>query len=275
MISSAAGDGPRRTADGTTGLGPAGGGAGGVRRQHPSASTTAGGGKSFPPLGGGGGGTHCHGAGRVAGEDLDLRLFTAYARGLMAAVTPPRRISPLSGLGPALRRLRMRRGQRQFETAEAAAITKAMLSAYENGKRRPSLKTLDQILAALEADLGDLHAALTLERRERARAAHAVEESREGEAAHPALPNAGPDELAEPPPRYGDEAPPADAWPELAWRRSPEADLYHALGLRGPLPPTEERALSEMLVGFLKLLRYLHAGGEDAAGGAPRRPYSL
>lgn len=192
----------------------------------------------------------------------------------MAAVTPPRRSSPLSGIGPALRRLRMRRGQRQFETAEAAAITKAMLSAYENGKRRPSLKTLDQILAALEADLGDLHAALTLERRERARAAHAaqemqaVEETQRGEAAREALPNAPPDELGEPPARYGDEAPAAEPWPELAWRRSPEVDLYRALGLRGPLPPTEERALSEMLVGFLKLLRFLHTGG------GPRSPFS-
>lgn len=174
----------------------------------------------------------------------------------------------MSGLGPALRRLRMRRGQRQFETAEAAAITKAMLSAYENGKRRPSLKTLDQILAALEADLGDLHTALTLERRERARAAHAVEETRQGEAPREALPNAPPDELGEPPARYGDEAPPAEPWPELAWRRSPEADLYRALGLRAPLPPTEERALSEMLVGFLKLLRFLHTGG------GPRSPFS-
>lgn len=192
----------------------------------------------------------------------------------MAVVTPPRRISPLSGLGPALRRLRMRRGQRQFETAEAATITKAMLSAYENGKRRPSLKTLDQILAALDADLGDLHAALTLERRERARAAHAahvlqaVEEPRQGEAARGPLADAPPDELGEPPARYGDEAPPAEPWPDAAWRRSPEVDLYRALGLHGPLPPTEERALSEMLVGFLKLLRFLHTGG------GPRSPFS-
>jgi transcriptional regulator with XRE-family HTH domain len=168
----------------------------------------------------------------------------------------------------------MRKGQRQFETAEAAAITKAMLSAYENGKRRPSLKTLDQILAALEADLGDLHTALALERRERARAVQAaqemqaLEETRQSEAAREALPDASPDELGEPPARYGEEAPPAEPWPEVAWRRSPEVDLYRALGLRGPLPPTEERALSEMLVGFLKLLRFLHTGG------GPRSPFS-
>ncbi|HEX6201783.1 MAG TPA: helix-turn-helix transcriptional regulator, partial [Thermoanaerobaculia bacterium] len=183
----------------------------------------------------------------------------------MDAVTHSR-TSPLTGLGPALRRLRMSKGQRQFETAEAAEITKAMLSAYENGKRRPSLKTLDQILAALEADLGDLHLALATERRERARAAAAPGGGR-GAA------EAG--ELGEAPAaRYGEPAA-AGRWPEPGWRREPELDLYRAFGIRGPLPVSEERALSEMLVGFLKLLRYLQSGGDEAAGGAPRRPYSL
>lgn len=182
----------------------------------------------------------------------------------MEAATQPPRTSPLSGLGPALRRLRMRKGLRQFETAEAAQITKAMLSAYENGKRRPSLKTLDQILAALEADLGDLHHSLVTERRERARAAQVAEAAPSGTPTH-----SGPaDELGEPPPpRYGD-APAADPWRELPWRRGPEMDLYRALGIRAPLPPAEERALSEMLVGFLKLLRFLHTGGGNAAGGS-------
>ena len=182
----------------------------------------------------------------------------------MDAVTQPT-TSPLTGLGSALRRLRMSKGQRQFETAEAAEITKAMLSAYENGKRRPSLKTLDQILAALEADLGDLHLALVTERRERARAAH-------GGGRRPA--DAG--ELGEAPPApYGQAGSGAGRWPEPGWRRDAELDLYRALGIRSPLPVSEERALSEMLAGFLKLLRYLHAGGEESSGGGPRRPYSL
>lgn len=181
----------------------------------------------------------------------------------MDAVTKSR-TSPLTGLGPALRRLRMSKGQRQFETADAAAITKAMLSAYENGKRRPSLKTLDQILAALEADLGDLHLALVTERRERARAARA------GTGGRPA--DAG--ELGEAPAApYGEPAGGAGRWPETGWRSEVGVDLYRALGIRAPLPVSEERALSEMLVGFLKLLRYLHAGGDDAADG-PRRPFS-
>ena len=161
----------------------------------------------------------------------------------------------------------MRKGLRQFETAEAAQITKAMLSAYENGKRRPSLKTLDQILAALEADLGDLHHSLVTERRERARAA-LVAEAAQAPSGTPPTHTRPADELGEPPPRYGDSAPPPDPWRELPWRRAPEVDLYRALGIRAPLPPAEERALSEMLVGFLKLLRFLHTGGGNAAGGS-------
>lgn len=186
----------------------------------------------------------------------------------MDAVGPPKS-SPLSGLGPALRRLRMHRGLRQFETAAAAGITKAMLSAYENGKRRPSLKTLDQILAALAADLGDLHHAIALERRERAREerlAAPADPTTSGAAGPPVGP---PDELGEPAPRYGDPPPASAPWPEPAWRQPQEVDLYRALGIRAPLPPAEERALSEMLVGFLKLLRFLHAGGEG-----PRGPFA-
>lgn len=63
---------------------------------------------------------------------------------------------PLADIGPALRLLRESRGLRQNVAAERGGVTKSMLSAYERGKRRPSLKTLDQLLAALGADLGDL-----------------------------------------------------------------------------------------------------------------------
>lgn len=62
----------------------------------------------------------------------------------------------LAAIGPALRALREDRGLRQYVLAEQAGITKAMLSAYENGKRRPSLGTLDRILAALGAQWRDL-----------------------------------------------------------------------------------------------------------------------
>lgn len=66
----------------------------------------------------------------------------------------------IAAIGPALRALREARGLRQYITAERARITKAMLSAYENGRRRPSLGTLDRILGALEAGWGDLARAM-------------------------------------------------------------------------------------------------------------------
>lgn len=72
----------------------------------------------------------------------------------------------LAAIGPALRLLRQVRGLWQNVTAERGGITKAMLSAYEGGKRRPSLGTLDRILAVLGVRLLDLaHAVDRTERR--------------------------------------------------------------------------------------------------------------
>lgn len=69
-----------------------------------------------------------------------------------------------TNLGHALRWLRNRQGRRQMDVAEAAGITKAMLSAYETGKQLPTIPTLDKILVALGADLSELHDALLLHR---------------------------------------------------------------------------------------------------------------
>src|SRR5215510_16041632 len=82
------------------------------------------------------------------------------------------------GLGRALRWLRDRQGKRQYQVADAAGITKAMLSAYETGKQKPSLDTLEKILAALECDLNDLHNSLQIvnERPEAIRRAASVRE---------------------------------------------------------------------------------------------------
>jgi len=66
------------------------------------------------------------------------------------------------GLGKALRWLREKQGKRQYELAKDARVTKAMLSAYETGKQRPSLETLEKILDGLGADLGALGDALDL-----------------------------------------------------------------------------------------------------------------
>src|SRR5215475_8972625 len=71
-------------------------------------------------------------------------------------------MSTFQGLGRALRWLRDRQGKRQYQVAAGAGITKAMLSAYETGKQKPSLDTLEKILGALACDLNDLHNALQI-----------------------------------------------------------------------------------------------------------------
>lgn len=124
-------------------------------------------------------------------------------------------------LGKALRWLREKAGQRQYETAIAAGITKAMLSAYETGKQRPSLDSLEKVLEALGVDLVDLDRALDLvnERPPRALGAGGAR----------ALP-----------------APPAG-----------RVDVRTVLGVE-ELPAEEEAAVQQMLDGFHRLLRYFH-----------------
>lgn len=73
----------------------------------------------------------------------------------------------LDHLGPALRLIRRRRGLRQCDMAERAGITRSMASAYERGRRLPSLRTLDALLDALDADLGVLQRAIRHQRRQR------------------------------------------------------------------------------------------------------------
>ena len=154
------------------------------------------------------------------------------------------------GLGRALRWLRDRQAKRQYQVAEAAGITKAMLSAYETGKQKPSLDTLEKILAALDGDLNDLHNALQIvnERPEAIRRPHGG--------------------------RGG-------FWPLLR-RESVEteggepggSDLYQILGVDEPLPVEEEQALNQMLEGFHRLVRYLHNSLSSPSGGGGDRPLS-
>lgn len=68
----------------------------------------------------------------------------------------------LAGLGQALRWLRERQGRKQYQVADRAGITKGMLSAYETGRQRPSLETLEKLLETLECDLNDLHNAIQI-----------------------------------------------------------------------------------------------------------------
>src|SRR5262249_8964891 len=87
---------------------------------------------------------------------ISLRLPLGWQRRYIS------RMSIFHGLGRALRWLRDRQGKRQYQVADAAGITKAMLSAYETGKQKPSLDTLEKILSALECDLNDLHNSLQI-----------------------------------------------------------------------------------------------------------------
>jgi len=149
------------------------------------------------------------------------------------------RISILNGLGPALRWLRDRRGKKQYQVAAAAGITKGMLSAYETGRQRPSLETLDKLLETLQCNLNDVHNALQ------------IVNGRPGELIRPAVWN---------------QRPPLSGQPsEVAEGTGPGFDLYRVLNIEQPLPVEEERALSQMLDGFHRLVRYLHRTLADQA----------
>jgi len=139
-----------------------------------------------------------------------------------------------------LRWLRDRQGKRQYQVADTAGITKAMLSAYETGKQKPSLDTLEKILEALGSDLSDLHSALQI----------VNERPPTGRRPEPQNPS---------------------GWASV-WRgglaagseAGPKVDVYRTLGIDRPLPEEEEQAFGEMLAGFYRLLRFLHRAGSPA-----------
>jgi transcriptional regulator with XRE-family HTH domain len=108
-----------------------------------------------------------------------------------------------------------------------------MLSAYETGKQKPSLDTLEKILDALACNLNDLHNSLQIVN-ERPEAIRRMS-GRDG----------------------GWVAGRRDSQDMFAGERS-GPDVYHVLGINRPIPPIEEQALGEMLQGFHKLVRYFH-----------------
>jgi transcriptional regulator with XRE-family HTH domain len=129
----------------------------------------------------------------------------------------------MDGLGQALRWLRERLGKKQYQVAEAAGITKGMLSAYETGRQRPSLETLDKLLGTLGCTLHDLHNAI---------------------------------EIVNGRPAVGRTAIPGEG---ARWRDRSFPDLYSILGHTGSLPPELEQAFEQLLDGFHQLVRYMHA----------------
>ena len=62
----------------------------------------------------------------------------------------------LDSVGPALRRIRQVRGLTQSDLAARAGLTPSMVSAYERGKRLPSLRSLSYLLGALHAHVWHL-----------------------------------------------------------------------------------------------------------------------
>lgn len=160
-------------------------------------------------------------------QHISLRL----PRGVGEVTFP--RMSIFLGLGRALRWIRDKQGKRQYQVADTAGITKAMLSAYETGKQKPSLETLEKILLALEVDLFDLHNALQIVN-ERPEAMRRV---------------SGPHDLTRPHRREGG----------ASAGGAEGVDVYSVLGVERQLHPLEEQALGEMLEGFHKLVRFLHA----------------
>lgn len=137
--------------------------------------------------------------------------------------------SVLDGLGQALRWLRDRHNRKQYQVAEAAGITKGMLSAYETGRQRPSLETLDKLLGTLGCTLHDLHNAIEIVNGRPAMGRTSV------------LPS--------------DSA--VGRW------RAGFPDLYSVLGHTNPLPPDLEQAFAQLLDGFHQLVRYMHANLVD------------
>lgn len=140
----------------------------------------------------------------------------------------------LNGLGQALRWLRERHSKKQYHVADDAGITKGMLSAYETGRQRPSLDTLEKVLNTLGCDLHDLHNALQIV-------------------------NGRPQIMRQRIVGLADVPEPG------------RTDVRKLLGLSAPLPPEEERAISQILDGFHRLIRHLHETGRKR-GGRPGEP---
>ena len=123
-------------------------------------------------------------------------------------------------LGQALRWLRSRQHRKQYEIADAAGITKAMLSAYETGKQNPSIETLEKILDALHSDLSELHNALVL--------------------------------------HQGGRPPETGGWRDGEARIDSRLSVYDVVEARGGMPASWERSLSQMLEGFHGLVRQMY-----------------
>lgn len=144
---------------------------------------------------------------------------------------------PFETLGQALRYLRLRQQKKQYEIADAAGITRAMLCAYERGSREPSVTSLGKILDALDADLVTLQQAMG-----------AMAVIRQDPAAPP--------------------APPMDSAPARVGPTDHGWDPMRLLGDGIPLDPEEARAIEQIFAGFRRWLRFVHRETRQVLGGA-------
>lgn len=138
-------------------------------------------------------------------------------------------------VGPALRHLRLHGGRqprKQLEVAALAGVTRGMLSSYERGKQSPSLKNLARILDALGADLVQLQWAVRI-----------VE-------AQPEAPETGAGA------RERESWPVETRPPGGASEVRDAAAVYRTVPLPEPLGAREEKALGQMIAGFLAYLSY-------------------
>jgi transcriptional regulator with XRE-family HTH domain len=154
-------------------------------------------------------------------------------------------------LDRALRHLREGRRTRQYQIAEAAGITKAMLSAYETGKQKPSLETLDKLLGALGCDLIDLHDALAVFQSPPSR-----ETPKDSPRARLGFRAAAGTAVSEGTATSG-------AGPRRLQHDRPAGDVYSALGIDRPLERSEEEVLEEVVTSFHKLIRHIHGRLHD------------
>lgn len=156
-------------------------------------------------------------------------------------------------LGRAVRWLRERQGKKQYLVADTAGVTKGMLSAYETGRQKPSLETLEKLLTALDCDLHDLHNAIQIvsERPDRIRRSTFGVLGSLG--AFEPYPTGVPGprlEIAEPHGLGG--GPGGDP-----------LDVGRLLGIERSLEEEERRALEEIVAGCHRLVRHLHRAVEE------------
>lgn len=155
-------------------------------------------------------------------------------------------------LGRAVRWLRERQGKKQYLVADTAGVTKGMLSAYETGRQKPSLETLEKLLTALGCDLHDLHNAIQI-----------VSERPEGirRSTYGALGSLGafePYPTGVPGPRLEIAEPRG-----LDGQGGDPLDVGRLLGIDRALDEEERRALEEIVAGCHRLVRHLHRAVEE------------